>query len=338
MRLPAVFVLLLVGAFPALASGVWNYRHEVFFPEEERDRLRLYGFAGASGVLERKPEGEGSGWRTRFTERAASGIWAAGTLFDRLAYFAEGLAFYDPAKLALGQARADLRVHPRALSLRAGRFLFPFGIEARGAPHRVNRFVLRPPLRSGPNEGIALFGDLVGGALNVAAGILEGFPAALADTLLGPLGGTSGEAVGGRVGLSPTPGVEIGGSYAEEDGAARARILGLDFSVSGGPLFLAAEWGRLRRDGEEEAAIDLAYGRLAYRIVEYSERFDAIEILGGADLIDPSENPSGERRVDILGGILVSPRSWIVLKAEYRSADREGDREGSFFAEALLVR
>jgi hypothetical protein len=337
MRPLAAFALLLVSAVPALASGVWSYRHEVLLPEEQNARLRIYGFAGASGVLEKKPEGEGSGWRASLTERAASGVWATGTLVDRFTYFAEGLAFYDPGKLALGQARADLHILPRALSLRAGRFLFPFGIEARGAPHRVNRFVLRPLLRSGPNQGVALFGDLGGGAVNVAGGISEGFPAALADTLLGAVDGTNREAVGGRVGLSPMPGVEIGGSYAEEDGDARAQLLGIDFSVSGGPLFLATEWGRLRRDGEEETAIDLAYGRLAYRIVEYSDHFDAIEILGGADLVDPRENPSGERRIDYLGGILVSPRSWIVLKAEYRSVDREGDRSGRILAEALLV-
>ncbi|MFH1679388.1 MAG: hypothetical protein ABIH26_01945 [Candidatus Eisenbacteria bacterium] len=339
-----VLLSLLGTAAESSAFPVGDFRHDYLLPDERESFFHLYGFAGGSWVFGESDGPEGSDWKADITERAASGVWAAGALFGRLGYFAEGTYVYDAKELALGQARADLRLIGRALSVRGGRFLFPFGIEARSAPHRVNPFILRPLLRSAPAQGAAVLGELGGGVLNCAAAVSGGFPASLADTLFGAASGRNEQAAGGRVGLSPKPGIEIGGSFVEEGGRARARLLGVDFSVEGGPLYLAAEWGRLRREGEGEGegeggdrSADLAYARFAYRVIEYSDHFDAVEVLAGAELIDPDKERSGDRRVDYTGGILVSPRSWVVLKAEYRTIDREGDRTGRVLAEALLI-
>jgi hypothetical protein len=333
----ALFLVFLVSCpAGAVPSRLGDFRHEYLNPEERRNPVNLYGFFGASWAAEEEGGGD-EGWTTGLTERAASGIWLAGSTLGRISYFAEAGFAYDEGEAYVGQARADLRVFRKHLSVRAGRFLFPFGVEARGAPHRVSRFILRPLLRSGPEQGAGVLGEFLGGRVNCFASFANAFPSALADTLFGPVAGGADEALGGRIGVSPGPGLEIGASYAEQGGASSATIRGFDFSAREGPILLTAEWARLRRSGESpERSADLAYGRLSHRIVEFGEHFDAVEVLLGAEYLDRDGRVSGDRRLEYLGGVSVSPREWGTVKAEYHVLDLEGARRSRIVAEGLL--
>jgi hypothetical protein len=336
-RRALLFLLLASCPAGAAPSRIGDFRHDYLYPEERRSPVNLFGFFGASWAAAENGGGS-EGWTTGLTERAASGIWLAGSTPGRISYFAEAGFAYDAGEVYLGQARADLRVIRRYLSVRAGRFLFPFGVEARGAPHRVSRFILRPLPRSGPQQGVGVLGEVLGGRVNYSGSLANAFPSALADTLFGPSAGGAGEALGGRIGVSPGPGLEIGASYAEQGGASSASIRGLDFSARQGPILLTAEWARLRRSGGSPGrSADLAYGRLSHRIVEFGEHLDAVEILLGAEYIDPDKSVSGDRELEYLGGVSVSPRAWATVKAEYHARDREGDRRSRIVAEGLLL-
>jgi hypothetical protein len=321
----------------AAAAPIGDYRHDYLLPDERDAPIRVYGFLGGSWISE-KDRSRGTAWRADFTDRASSGLWIAGTLGGRLTYFAEGAYFYEREEASLSQARADLRLLGEILHVRGGRFFFPFGVEARMASPRASPFILRPHPRSGPSQGGGVFGELWDGALNYSAAIAEDFPSGLADTIFTLLPGTTDEAIGGRIALSPLPGIEIGGSYAEEDGTFPSVIRGVDFSARGGPVFLVAEWGRLRRDerGSSRQA-DLAYGRIGHRIVEFSRHFEAIELLAGADYLDPDKERSRDRTLEYSGGVSISPFRWMTLKLEYHLVDREEVQADRILAETLFL-
>ncbi|MFH1279655.1 MAG: hypothetical protein ABIK65_14905 [Candidatus Eisenbacteria bacterium] len=333
----------LSGVLPGLAaaSPSWgDYRHEYLLPEQRDSLFRLYGFAGVSFAAEEAFPGDGgSGWSSGVPDRSASGLWVAGSAGERIGYFAEGAYYYEANRLEAGPARIDIRLHGEGLHLRGGRFHFPFGLEPRSAPPRINHFIERPRIRSAPKAGVGAYGEIFEGVLNWYGGVTEGFPAEWADSVTGRRpGARDGEAWGGRLGLSPGPGLELGFSYAEEEGGGFGTILrGADFSVRNGPLLLQAEWARLRRwDGGAGEKADVAYGRLGHRIVEYSERFEAIEVLLGVDYLDPDREVSGDRIVEYLGGISVAPRSSVIFKGIYRVRYVEGARSNRALVEFLI--
>lgn len=328
------------------AAATWgDYAHRVLLPEERSGPVRLYRLLSLGGrSTERQDSG---GRRTDWTDRSAAGIWAAGSLGGRVEYFAEGLFLIEKERFEAGPARIDIAVAGRALSIRAGRFRFPFGIEARGAPHPVNRTITRPRFRSRPESAGGLFGEIGEGALNYYIALSSapgsGFAGGLADSVLGvpPPGGEEdyGDRVsGGRIGLSPRRGLEFGASIARQGGGDRDHSVGgFDFSLQSGPLLLTAEWGRVRRgSGGTAEEGDIAYGRLSHRIIEYSENFEAVELLAGFDYLDPERGVSGDRALDVIGGLVLSPREGVALKMEYRLHDRYGRRHDQVLAEILL--
>lgn len=344
MRARAAGLLLTLAFLPATAgaSHPWgDYRHDDLLPEEKESLLRIGGFFGMIYAAEEALQGSGeTGWSGRIPDRAASGLWIAGSTGERIEYFAEGAYHYETERLESGPARVDLRLVGDMGFLRGGRFHFPFGLEPRGSSPRVNHFIERPRIRSSPKGGAAVYGELFKGVLNWHGAVTEGFPAALADSITGPSPDSrEGTARGGRFGLSPSPGLEIGFSYAEEGGGEVGTILrGGDFSVRNGPLLLQAEWARLRRwDGSGgERTADAAYGRLGHRIIEFSERFEAVEILLGVEYLDPDREVSGDRTLEYAGGISLTPRSWLVIKGIYQVRDAEGARSDRGLAEFLL--
>lgn len=327
-------LLALLAAATTASAATWaDFRHEYLLPEQRSGLLRIHGFAGGAWGADDPPRGGDRVVTVR--PGAASGLWGAGEIGARIRYFAQVAYFYDTEKFEAGPARVDLDLVPDLLTIRAGRLFFPFGLEPRTAPPPVNSFIDRPVLRIPIRLGVGFYGELFEGVLNWFAGDTEAFARAWTDTIAGVGEDTPrGRALGGRVGLSPQPGVEFGFSYLEEeDGVLR----GVDFSTHAGPLLLGGEWSRFRPGGASDApTVDIAYARLAHRIVEYSEHFESIEIDLGADYLDPDKRVSGDRSVEYIGGLSVAPRPWIVVRGGYRIRDREGARHDRILAQIML--
>ena len=61
-----------------------------------------------------------------------------------------------------------------------------------------------------------------------------------------------------------------------------------------------------------------------------------MELLAGFDYLDPERGVSGDRALDLIGGLILSPRESVSLKMEYRLHDQNDRRHDQFLAEILL--
>ncbi len=348
-----ITILTAFAAFPGgTASAGWgDYKHDYLEPEEREDRFQLYGhFTGVWDVEENaKGDSSGTEWRNSFGDRSRGALWIAGSSSPGIGYLAEGLFNLSDESFSALQVRGDYSLFPRALTLRFGRFYFPFGIEMRSAPARVNRFVSRPKSRTRISIGAGIYGDILKENINYFLAVADHYAGALADSLEGESvyeddgEADDGKAWGGRLAFSPRLGLELGFSYAWErhgaDPRREATVIGGDFSLSDGPLHLQAEGSRLRRDGlEGEAISTLFYGRLAYRLIEDSERFEAIDIHAGAEVEDPGGDSAHGRLTAYSGGFAIAPGRGLSLRTEYlaRREQRAERRNDSFLTEILL--
>ncbi len=340
-------VLLLLPA--ALSAWQWgDYHHDYLLPEEREGPFQFYGFAGFGWEwAEEEKDGGGVEWDGETWRGSSAGVWLTGSLAGRLRYFAEGFFLLENEKGELGPAYADGEIGNRALSLRGGRFHLPVGLEGRSAPLPVNPFVIRSWVRVPTATGIACYGDFLDESVNYYLALGKSFAGDFADSLLGPAAPAGGEedplTYAGRIALSPREGLEFGFSRsadAESGGGGSADLVGADLSLSDGPLLVRAEWVRLwREEGGAERRSDGVSGRIGYRIIEYSRRFDAATILLGIDYLDPSGDRSNDRLYNYIAGLSFAPRFWGVLKAEFQTTREEsGGRLDRVLVEFLLRR
>ena len=357
-RLLIVLVLAACAGVPAVARAAtmvtWgDYRHDYLLPEERRDRVRFFGYLTGNWVFEELPSKEDPGstsWENSLGEGSVASLWLAGSPSRRVEYFAEGLYFYAGEEFEAGQVRGDVGVYPRALSLRFGRFWFPFGIEMRGAPSNVNRFVTRPPNLSQIVTGIGVYGDVLDESINYFLAVSNDYPVwgegGYPDTSREEPEETeeSSKAIGGRVALSPQIGIELGFSYARQEVDKRTgstgTVLGGDFSIDGGPLHLQAEGSRMKRTqpGAPASESSLFYARFAYRLIEDSEKFESVEVLLGAELVDPDREVNSDRETTFLGGFAVAPTEGFRARAEYQfRKEQTNERDNDLFVLDFLL-
>lgn len=354
MRIPTARItsLLICLSAPPLLAEWGDFKHDYLRPEEREGRLGIFGhFNGAWDVEERdRSDSTGVEWRNSFGDRSRGVVWLAGSPSPGLNYFAEGIYDFGEETFRAGQVRGDLSVLARSLSLRFGRFYFPFGVEMRGAPARVNRFISRPVNYTRTSVGIGIYGDLFKENINYFLAVGNRYPGAIADSLNGRENSGEGrdednnKAWGGRIALSPRMGTELGFSFAWEKQDAgeprEATLLGGDFSFDEGPLHVETAASRLRRDGPAgEIVSTLFYGRIGYAIVEDSEHFEGIDLLVGAELEDPGMKGIDDRLTTYTGGLAVAPRRGLKFRSEYRARREQGEaerRNDSWLNEILL--
>ncbi len=332
-----VITLTLLLPAHARPAGFGDYKHDFLLAEETSDRVRFFGAITGSFDVESLADAAGdsaaTSWKNSFGNRSTGTVWVAGSPSPRVQYFVEGIYHLQSGEFESGQIRGDYSIVDRALAFRFGQFHFPFGIEMRGAPTRINRFLSRPGSKSEIVSAIGIYGDLFDQNLNyfaAAANESPGSPTEAASVEkranLNETGvdSNNSKAVGGRIGYSPRAGLEIGGSLAwdrfDDSGDQVSILLGGDFSLNDGPLHLQAEGTRRRVDvvtGEQFSTS--FYGRIAYKIVEDSEHFDYIDILAGVELIDPDSDSPNDRVTTFSGGLAISPANGVVLRGEYQA-------------------
>ncbi len=343
--MPLVALALLV-ALPCAAGQFGDFRHDYLRPDQRDERIEFYGSLSLDYQMAEEEEAGSREWKHRFGDRSRATLWIAGVPFapgTAFSYFAEGSFDGGEEKLVAGQIRGDIALHS-SLRIRAGHFWFPSGIEMRAAPDRVNRFLSRPPAWTRLGNGAAVMGDLFDERIQYFFAFQDDFAGALADSLDGIVDSLQGEAtepaVGGRVAFSPRAGLEVGGSVAWEErdgGRESARILGADFSIHDGPLHVQAEAMRLVRVRYSPLAEPLApevtatifYGRIAYRIIEDTARFDHVEVMLGASVTDPDADQSDDRTTTFSGALAVAPWYGVSFRVEYQAVREQTNEVGN---------
>ncbi|NNE09445.1 MAG: hypothetical protein HKN20_12865 [Gemmatimonadetes bacterium] len=331
---------------PSAAGQFGDFRHDYLRPDQRDGRLEYHGSLALDYQAAEEEKADSREWKHRFGDRSRATLWVAGAPFapsKALVYFAEGSFDGGEEKLDAGQIRGDF-VPGSSLGFRAGRFWFPSGIEMRSAPDRANRFLSRPPAWSRLGNGAAVLGDLFDERFQYFFAFQDDFAGAIADSLDGIVDSLRGEAsepaFGGRVGFSPRAGLEVGGSIAWEErdgGRGSARILGADFSIDDGPLHVQAEATRLVRDRfsplDEPLAPDVTatifYGRIAYRIIEDTARFDHVEAMFGASVTDPDADQSDDRTTTFSGALAVAPWYGVSVRVEYQAVREQTNEVGN---------
>ena len=230
----SLVVLVTVGSvFPASAQVEWSGFFDILYTDSQEKGDGTFGYGQFEVDLAVSP---------------SECISAEGALAYNAdeGFFELGAGFLD---FHLFGSEEGHRVRGGAFThsgLIVGQFDVPFGIDYRVIPS-IDRKLVTPPLvnqmtiDSWNDWGIQLYGAT--DRANVV--------------LFGVNGSAGGQAIGGRIGVTPTEQIEVGGSYAFDmngDGEVASTVLGIDLGASWNALSVKGEYTMAEDDKTEDAS------------------------------------------------------------------------------------
>jgi hypothetical protein len=271
-------------------------------------------------------------YKSSFGDNSHVLMWATAQPSDKAGVLAEMWYWQASNTVTLQQAMIDWRLLEKDAgewSLRFGKFYFPFGIEMQSAYATTNKLVSRPFFTSRTDNGVAFHGQMkeMGGSqvgLTYDVALSNGF----AGVGLSPQRtdvNNNKKSVGGRITVSPTDKVDVGGSLAwgKWDTAGESSylllgghaIVGLVENLDFRGEFVSAMF----TDGLT-AGTDLTklwtYGQVAYRLHPASMEY--AELAARFGWMDPNTDASDDATMQVAVGGTISPAEHLMIKGEFQ--------------------
>ena len=242
------------------------------------------------------------------------------------------------------------------LSLTAGRFYTPFGIERFVWYSPTNALVSRPePMRQLIPGNFYANGVMAAGNFGVGESSAFTWELALSDGL-GDLAASSrrgsrqtrdnnsNRALSGRLGFAPIPHFELGTSYHQQrystDGDLGLDFLGFDLSGRFRGFELRAEWVPI---WSEAAPPDLRqegyYTQLAYTFHRATTFLPAVSLVGRWDVVDLDRDITGNNDQELFSfGVNTALYQHLRFKLEYRWISEDGPaRDNNTFLSQFVI-
>lgn len=288
---------------------------------------------------------------TKFFDQTSLTLWLGVNILDTLSFTAE-IDVENGFEVEAERGHFNWSVLGDLLTVRAGKFVYPFGIERFQYSEPFNKLVDRPSpmLRIVPglytDVGVEFLGTIPLPhieALKYAFAVTNGLDSFddggeqedLADN-------NSDKQVGGRLALALLPGLEIGGSYLtgkyDGDGDSRLFLAGADAAYQWRGLEFRGEYvaGKVELDDGRDFHREGYYLQTSYR---HTFDLDYLKYLEGVvrfDSVDPRDDVLNDEDADrVAFGVNYSPIENLIIKFEYEINNQSRGGEDNVFFQAV---
>ncbi len=351
---------------PSAPSSLRKERRS-FFPQDfyfdvdaiplEKDdgkKFEFHGFFAITSPVKGRDDDSQQPY-SKFLEGNELVLWFGKRITKKLSFVSELEIEEGFNKFELETFHFNYEIVSDVLQLRAGRFLYPFGIERFAEESPFNKLVDRPlpSIRIIPGT-YSDNGGMFFGTLPFFLNTRFKYEFAITTGLNGPepndvqklWDNNSSKTLGGRIALECFPGFEVGGSYSrgkyDENNKRDIDFLGADFQLKRGNLEIRGEYITSRV--EQKAEDGGNYYRNGYYIqtaYRYPFDLDYLKYLEGVlrfDSVDPNKDITDGNEADrIAFGINYSPIKQVIFKFEYAVENEPGEGiHGKSFVQAIV--
>lgn len=229
----------------------------------------------------------------------------------------------------------DWNIINELISLRFGRFIYPFGIERYADEPTYNKLVTRPTpfMRIIPgtysDNGMEIFGItplIAMTKLKYEIAMTTGLSGISRKGEQGLDENNDNKFIGGRLGVVISPGFEIGASYStgeyDDNDQLRLDFIGFDLAFQKWGFELRSEYIKSNVEGDNITTSsfdrDGYYTQISYKYMPEFNYLRSLEGVARFDSVDPNDIVTNESDTDRLSlGVNYSPTEHLMFKLEY---------------------
>ncbi|MFQ5714079.1 MAG: porin [Candidatus Scalinduaceae bacterium] len=284
-------------------------------------------------------------------------LWFGTQIFKNLEFDSELEMDDGFEEFELEKFELDWNVFNEKLVFRAGKFIYPFGIERLVESAPYNKLIDRPnpSIKIIPDTysdaGLELYGIvpfLYKTKFKYELAVTNGLssPEEKGEQRLGFEDNNDNKALGGRLGFELMPGLEVGGSYLtgkyDDDEKFSMNFIGADISFQKGGFEIRSEY--IRSNVERSTIAGGSFDREGYYFqasYRYSPEMNYLSYIEGVarfDSVDSNDLVTDENDADRVAlGINYSPMNHVKLKLEYEMENEaKEDREKKGFIQIIF--
>lgn len=330
----------IAGDTPALSNGNgepatdgFDFDMDTIEIDTFKRKPELHGFLKLGWPIHGHNEDSFQG-NANIYDQTALTLWFGIDLLRNIAFTTE-MEFEDGFdELTFELLQFDWTILDNLLSLRLGRFIYPFGIERFAEDAPTNKLVTRPTpfVRIIPgtysDNGVTAYG-MIPFIMNTR----WKYEIALTTGLSGPTRrgeqesaeNNDNKSIGGRLGLLVFQGLEIGASYTtgkyDDDDRLRMDFIGLDLAYKTGSFEFRSEYIKSYVEGDAgTSSIDRNgyYAQVSYKYTPQVNYFGSMEWVARFDSVDPDDSVTDTADTDRLSlGVNFLPIEHLIIKLEY---------------------
>jgi len=301
------------------------------------DNVQISGYVDGEFLATQGVDSGGdTAWDTSFGDDSEVALWAKAMPMEDVSALAEIFYMQSDNQIDLEQAVVSWHLAEGQFVPYFGKTYAPFGIEESSRYSTTNKLVSRPMFMTAwTDNGAGARGTLElspGTSFEYDVMIMNGLMAAPTETMLTTQlvdGNNNSKSVGGRVGLMPTEGVGIGGSFAWGRYDADAEN---NYMLVGGDAHFMKEGFDVRGEVRYQTMADVVdaggagvaadvkglffYGQASYEIPVESMQF--VEPTARFTYGDPNTDMDADQLMQVAFGGTVSPAEGLLLKGEFQ--------------------
>lgn len=335
---------------PGTQSQDYYFDVEAVKMEKAKKWLEFHGFVSMTDPLHGRDDPT-QRKNINFIDQTWITFWLGAHIYKTLSFTGE-VDIENSFEIEVEKGHFDWNVWGDRVSLRAGKFVYPFGIERLAYSAPFNKLVDRPSpsVRILPGTytdvGLQLYGTLrpphihsLKYELAVTNGLdnynKEGKQEDLRDN-------NSNKQLGGRLALAPLSWIEIGGSYLtgkyDRHNRHRLYLAGADLRLQRGGFEFRGEYmtGKVEAVGGDFSR----HGYYLQTSYHHPLEWNYLHYIEGVmryDSVNPRDDKLDELHADRLAfGLNFSPRQHIDIKLEYEKNLQSRGGEDNVFIQAIF--